>query len=304
MRGVVGKALERGIPSLAALEHVYSACVRVERLLRFSCRTRLLAIGGATVGGSGRTALALAAARLLVDRGARVAIVGHAYRARPGRARVVTTADALVEVGDEARMLARALGDRAAVVVAPKRQDALALAENLADVVILDGVLQTAPMRAGLSLLALREDAPWGSGRALPAGDLRAPREMLEAACDRVTHVRMPLALVHGCPPFAGARVGLVTAVARGDRVARAIAAAGADVVDHAAFPDHGPVDLREVDLRLRGDVDFWLCTAKCHEHLIEAGAPGLRRAPLFALDGAATLDESTKRALLTFAHM
>jgi tetraacyldisaccharide 4'-kinase len=273
----------------------------------------VLAVGGATVGGSGRTALALAAARLLVEHGARVAIVGHAYRAGPGRARVVTVADPLAEVGDEARMLARALGrhgDRsdhvgAAVVVAPKRQDALALAEELADVVIIDGVLQTAPMRAGLSILALRADTPWGSGRPLPAGDLRAPRAMLEAACDRIEHVRIPLRIAgSGAPPLEGARVGLVTAIARGDRLARAIVHAGADVVAHAAFADHGPIPARAFEVRTDAAVDFWLCTSKCHEHAIEAGMQGLRRAPMFALDGAASLDESTKRALLTFAHM
>ena len=38
--------------------------------------------------------------------GARVALVGHAYRATPGRARVVAPDDALHEVGDEALVAA------------------------------------------------------------------------------------------------------------------------------------------------------------------------------------------------------
>jgi tetraacyldisaccharide 4'-kinase len=282
----------------------------VERPLSFGPRTRAIAIGGATIGGSGRTALVLAAARLLSERGARVAIVGHGYRARPLRAHVVSPEDALSTCGDEARMLARALGAAVPVIVAPTRQEAIARAEERADVVFLDGVLQTSPARATLSLLALREESPWGSGRTLPAGDLRARPIALARACDRVVRVRMPLRIVEAdAPPVAGARVGVVTAIARPARLVGALVAAGADVTAHTAFPDHGPIDaralLRAMESPASSNPDFWVCTAKCREHVLEA-ARALASPPsrLFTLDGGALLDEATRDALLSCAQM
>ena len=81
----------------------------VVRSLRASGATRIVAVGGSTLGGSGKTPLAIACARELARGGARVALVGHAYRARPGRARIVSTFDPLAEVGDEALVAAHAL---------------------------------------------------------------------------------------------------------------------------------------------------------------------------------------------------
>src|SRR5271155_2411411 len=77
---------------------------------------RVVAVGGATLGGSGKTPLAIACARELARQGARVAFVGHAYRARPGRARVVLPSDALDEVGDEALVAALELAGEGVAV--------------------------------------------------------------------------------------------------------------------------------------------------------------------------------------------
>src|SRR5262249_21767504 len=146
---------------------------------------RAIAVGGATLGGSGKTPLAIAAALALSAAGARVAFVGHAYRARPGRGRGVTGGDPSSEGGDGGRVAARALPPAGVpVLVGPARADAIALAGSLADVLVLDGVAQTAPAPAALALLALDATAPWGRPAAVPpAGDLRAPRAALLAAC-------------------------------------------------------------------------------------------------------------------------
>ncbi len=145
----------------------------------------VVAVGGSTLGGSGKTPLAVACAAELARAGARVALVGHASRANPGGARCGAPHDALGEVGDEALLAARALaplGGR--VAVAPARADAIALAARGAHVLVLDGVAQLAPVPATLSLLAVDGRAPWGRpGLPLFAG-LRAPVAMLVAACD------------------------------------------------------------------------------------------------------------------------
>ena len=299
MRAKAGRALERGIPWLAPLGLLMGSWVRVDRELRAAMGTRVLAIGGATLGGSGRSALALSCAEYMYKGGARVAVVGHAYRARPGRARVVSPLDPLELVGDEARMLARALGPRAKVVVAPRRQDALLLAESLADVVILDGVLQTSPARATLSLLAVRDESPWGSSRVLPAGDLRAPIAALTAACDHVVRVR--IALGEEAARLAGARVGLVSAIARPERLVLALARAGLQVVSHVDMGDHGP--LHEASVRraiARAEpVAAWLATPKCTEHVLPLEEfLASRRTPLVRLEGRAALPDHLISAL------
>ena len=151
----------------------------------------LITVGGATLGGDGKTRLALACAAHLAERGVRVALVGHGHRATPGDARVVAPTDPVELVGDEALVLARRLadlgiGERVPVIVAPRRTvAAVELAFRHADVVVLDGTLQVAPVRATLALLAQSADAPWGAaGLCPPRGDLRASRARLLAAAD------------------------------------------------------------------------------------------------------------------------
>ena len=59
------------------------------RPVRVPDGVRTVTVGGATLGGSGKTRIAIAIARALASRGERVVLVGHAYRARPVFARFV-----------------------------------------------------------------------------------------------------------------------------------------------------------------------------------------------------------------------
>lgn len=309
------------------------------RALPLPAGPRVIAVGGATLGGSGKTPLAIACAEHLVAMGARVTIVGHAYRARPGRARIVSPSDRLDEVGDEALLAARAFAtsNRAAlplasgpqqdrlrphVVVAPRRVAAIAAAARGSDVLILDGVAQTAPTRASLALLALDALQPWGRKRALPpAGDLRAAIPALVGACDALvtihdaqhqdrsdeeaaptatrltaqapSHVVPRGAIPHrGKEVFAAhtesrgawdaagvlltwdvlrsVRVGLLTALARPERVIAALARRGVRPRLVLVGRDHGPISagaaIHERERRAPR-IDLWLATPKCALH-------------------------------------
>jgi tetraacyldisaccharide 4'-kinase len=168
---------------------------------------RVVAVGGATLGGSGKTPLAIACAREMAAIGARVAFVGHAYRARPRQARLVHIDDPLDEVGDEALAAAVALsGAGVPVVVAPHRSGAVALAARHADVLVLDGVAQLAPpARASLALLAVDAWHPWGRTRSVaPCGDLRAPVDALIDACDGLVSIGDSGALPPDCGDISG----------------------------------------------------------------------------------------------------
>ena len=121
-----------------------------------------IGVGGATLGGSGKSPLSIALCTALARRGERWAMVGHAYRAVPGRARMVAPTDDVRVVGDEALVAAAALYPRVAVVVAPARQEAAEFAAHHASALVFDGLLQARPQPLTRSVLALDESSPWG----------------------------------------------------------------------------------------------------------------------------------------------
>lgn len=295
----VARALERGelrggLARLGAWGWARVAAARVARPLVFPEAVTVLAVGGATLGGSGKTPLALACAAALAARGRAVALVGHAYGADPGRPRIVSPDDPLARVGDEARLSARGLreaGHEVPVVVAPTRQDAVDAAVALfaprpeAPVLVLDGVAQTRPRRADLALLAVDPVHPWGiAGACPPLGDLRAPVASLVGATDLTVAVEPTLlgARVEPggervtVPDLRALRVGLWTAIARPDRLVARLRSAGIEPVavvqgrDHA-LPRRPPAP----------HPDLWLMTPKCAEHLREARALARRGAPV-----------------------
>ncbi|MGH7440647.1 MAG: tetraacyldisaccharide 4'-kinase [Polyangiaceae bacterium] len=272
----------------------------VVRRLSLPAGVPVVCIGGATLGGSGKTPLAIACAAALARAfpGRRVALVGHAYRAAPRRARIVRPDDPVEEVGDEALVAVQALASlppdasaRASVVVAPTRQGAIDHAARAADVLVLDGVTQTAPARAALALLAVDAAEPWGRAVAVPPwGDLRAPVPELLRSVDRVValgdgdvkgawsaRVVTPGArLGHEILVWEALRplrVGLVCALARPERVLRRLACQGVFPSVVLRTRDHGP------GARAHGEgpppgprVDLWLATSKCAQHVAKFG--------------------------------
>jgi tetraacyldisaccharide 4'-kinase len=308
------RALERGEYGgrlATALAAVWAPFARrtLVRPLPWPTGARVLTVGGATLGGSGKTPHAIASAMHLAGAGERVALVGHAYRASPGRARIVRADDAVREVGDEALLASRALGAVGArVVVAPRREQAVALASELADVLVVDGVLQAAPVRSSLALLAVDAAEPWGRvAKVPPAGHLRAPIDALLASCDAVVSV--------GDEPAAEARVvsrgarvngvllpwgelaalrpGLMCALARPERVVRSLARRGVTLRTVLSAPDHGPFPPSARALAARAAVDLWLATPKCTLHL-----PQRLSAPLAILEHEVVLTSRLRSAL------
>lgn len=312
MRVELARRLEQAAPgrkARAAVDVLAPVLARgLERPLRLPSGVRVVCVGGATLGGSGKTRVALACTESLADAGARVVLVGHAYRAKPGVARVVSARDRLEEVGDEALVCARALGARAPVVVAPSRQDAVDFAMRARpDVIVIDGPLQTRPVRASLGVLAVDARAPWGSGAIFPLGDLRArPADLLACADVMVEVDATPDAfLIDGerllPDKLSGLTLGLFTAIARPDRLASALAALGLRVAVEVAVRDHGPLD--DAARKALGSpgrrVDAWIATPKCATHL-----EGTRlSAPLLVVSSRVDLPEALPSTWERFLH-
>jgi tetraacyldisaccharide 4'-kinase len=287
MSVLVARALERGDWRGSAARLLSSAWAPlaargVVRSLRLPESVRVVTVGGATLGGSGKTPLAIACAEAIAATGAPVAFVGHAYRAAPGRARVVGVHDRMEEVGDEALLAARVLarfGTGVRVVVAPRRSEAVLLASGLARVLVIDGVAQTRPVRASLALLAVDAEEPWGHAASVPpTGDLRAPPAVLLAACDRVvtigegqqTDARVVArgawlgSHLHTWDALVGVRLGLLCALARPERLLRSLARRGLVPVALVRARDHDRFGPRSLAACSRAKVDLWLASPKC----------------------------------------
>jgi tetraacyldisaccharide 4'-kinase len=252
----------------------------------------VVGVGGATLGGSGKTPLVVEIARRLATAGVPSAVVGSSYLTRVGVSRPVTPDDLPECVGDEAVMMRSALQPLGVpVIVGPRRQPAVDVAAGLARCIIVDGLLQARPERLALSLLALDAARPWGAGRCPPAGDLRAAPAVLLAACDCVllgldeTSRPVSEGLFEGCPAMvwrrrldrarpwhgrsvelselAGRRAGLLTTVARPERLVRQLVWSGIRIAQHRRYADHSRPNARGAGTRSAG-IDLWLTTAKC----------------------------------------
>jgi tetraacyldisaccharide 4'-kinase len=267
-----------------ALERVWihAATPGLSRPLAVPDALFVVTIGGATLGGSGKTPLAIACARALAASHANVALIGHAYRARPRAARIVSVDDDVAAVGDEALVAARALrATGAVVIVAPSRQAAVTFAASRGiAIAVVDGPLQLRPRRSDVAWLAVDATSPWGSGACPPRGDLRAPEASLRALCDRVVPVTGAMVLPDD-DTLAQQRVGLVTSLARPERIVHALAQRGIHPVAFVHAPDHRSASPRVLRTTARtARLDAWLATEKCAAHLEGAatysGAKGL----------------------------
>jgi tetraacyldisaccharide-1-P 4'-kinase len=194
-------------------------------------------------------------------------------------------------MGDEALELCRALPS-VPVYVGGSKQRAIELAARAADVVIVDALLQTAPERLALSLLVLDGDKPWGTGACPPRGDLRARPDRLLRAADmllvegslakledvalppmrlsfarRLIAVELPNGERHPISWLSDKALGLLTTLARPERLRVRLGEHGIHPVVQRSGPDHGPLTERRGRHAARG-IEAWLTTAKCRENL------------------------------------
>lgn len=259
---------------------------------------RVVSVGNLAVGGSAKTPLAAFLARSLQRRGLRVALLSRGVGgSRARQSNVVSDGDRVLlgaaEAGDEPVLLAA----KTPGVPVLAGVDRVALGRHAisafgAQVLVLDDGFQHHRLARDLDLVCLDARLGLGNGHVLPRGPLREPVSALSRAhalvFTRATPsdpeppgaARLPVNVprfrvglrklglrslgsgaLEPLDALRGARLGLLAAIARPDRLARELGELGAEVVLRRTFRDHHLYrrsDLAALDPGLR-----WVTTEK-----------------------------------------
>ncbi len=255
---------------LAPLAAVYGA-VAGARLARRGARAAVpvICIGNLTVGGAGKTPLALTTARRLATAGAAPMFLTRGYGGRlKGPLRVDPAQHRAADVGDEPLLLARI----APTFVARDRvAGAQAAVAAGASVIVMDDGFQNPSLDKDVSVLVVDGRRGVGNGRVVPAGPLRAPLMAQVARADALVVVGTSTAAaevtaaarVRGVPVFcarlepdaavaaalAGTRVLAFAGIGDPEKLFATLTAAGVTVAATRSFPDHHPYTTAEAGL-------------------------------------------------------
>lgn len=174
-------------PIFSFLSPIYGSIVRLrnycyEKHLFPSYQSTLpvICVGNITVGGSGKSPFVRYVAELFQREGKRPVILSRGYGGKIKQPHLVTAADAVELIGDEARMQFLAIGTRIPIVLAPQRVEGAKFIEkhSLGDVILLDDGFQHLALSRNINLLLLDVSSTtsmnrWLKGCLLPGGWLR-----------------------------------------------------------------------------------------------------------------------------------
>lgn len=247
---------------LAPLGALYGLSIRARKATArpFRSKARVLCVGNLTAGGSGKTPVAMALARMLAARGHKVVFLSRGYRGRlNGPVLVDAAKHSAADVGDEPLLLAAV----APTVVARDRARGAELADSLgAGVIVMDDGFQNFQLAKDVSLLVVDAETGFGNRRLIPAGPLREPVEQGLQRADAVVLMgdgafvlpsfRGPVfraALRPAAPDrFDGRSVFAMAGIGRPDKFFRTLEALGARIIGTRAFPDHHRYTVLELE--------------------------------------------------------
>lgn len=146
---------------------------RARRPWIYRARARVICVGNLTVGGTGKTPVAIAVAALVAQRNVQPFFLTRGYGGRlRGPVRVDAQTHLARDVGDEPLLLAQA---QPTVVSSDRPAGAEYADRHGADVIVMDDGHQNSSLRKHVSLVVVDAQTGFGNRRVLPAGPLREP---------------------------------------------------------------------------------------------------------------------------------
>lgn len=248
------------LPRLLSPLSAITAAVTAHRVARPGWRAPVPVIccGNVTVGGAGKTTLALDIGQRLIAHGRAVHFLLRGYGGTKRGPHRVLAGDTADDVGDEALLLAAVAptwigGDRSA--------SARAAVPAGAQVLVMDDGLQNPTLCKDLSLLVVDGASGFGNGRILPAGPLREPVANAAARCQAAVLIGPEVTLPPSLPALraslgpgpeiadvADRAVTAFAGIAMPDKFFSMLRGAGVKLVSEVPFPDHHPYT--EEDMR------------------------------------------------------
>jgi tetraacyldisaccharide 4'-kinase len=221
----------------------------------------VICCGNVTVGGAGKTTVALDIGARLVARGQIVHFLLRGYGGSVRGPHCVVAGNTAAEVGDEALLLT-------AVAPAWIGADRVASARSAvvagAQVLVLDDGLQNPGLHKDLSLVVVDGTSGFGNGRVLPAGPLREPVAAGTARCQAAVLIgpdctdvaaTLPLPVLRAelrpgpeVAAYVGRRVLAFAGIARPKKFFTMLAEAGVVVAGTLPFPDHHAFSEADLD--------------------------------------------------------
>lgn len=292
---------------------VYGAVVRakLKRAAQYRPPVPVICVGNLTLGGAGKTPVAIAILeRLRQMRASPVALSRGYGGSLPGP--VIVEPDHLAaEVGDEPLLLAR----QAPTIIAKDRAaGARAAVARGAGIIVMDDGFQNPSVAKDVSIAVVDSETGFGNGRVFPAGPMR------EFAADGLTradavilmgrgpfdpghkrtlraHLRTPMG-----GAFDGRRVVAFAGIGRPEKFFETLERCGAEIVSVFAFADHHPYtddDIERMKAMARARGAMLVTTEKDFVRLSPRLRAGISTLPVeAAFENTAELDALLHEAL------
>jgi len=164
---------------------IFSYRVGLIKSKQLSCP--VISVGNITVGGTGKTPLVMALAKVLGERGVPIAILSRGYKGRKASEAVVSDGQKILltpeESGDEPQLMARSLRG-VPILIGRDRFEAGQIALKRFGIrgFLLDDGYQHLQLHRDLDILLVDSQIGFGNGHLLPRGILREPISNLRRA--------------------------------------------------------------------------------------------------------------------------
>lgn len=159
---------------LSPLGKLYAFFVahRFKTVKPYQASIPVICVGNLSVGGTGKTPVALALGDFLWQQGCDFFFLNHGYKAKKTGVLVDPRVHTALDVGDEALLLA----EKAPTITDPHRDRGAQIAENHgAKALIMDDGFQNPSLIKTVSFIVVDGKKGFGNERVLPAGPLREP---------------------------------------------------------------------------------------------------------------------------------